>query len=231
MKERIQSCQNLKIYASVLSADFLSLAKNLKDVALYVDGLHWDVMDGHYVKNITLGPKFVLESRSLFPDIWFDVHIMASPSEDIIRLFFELSVQSLSFHPKTVKDPLKIINLLHSKRIKAGLAINLEDDLSVWPVSWWERADYLLVMAVNPGFGGQKFNNKALKNIDFIRQCTASDIFVDGGIVPETAQLCQNRGVMGVISGNFIFRHTSYKESIEALKKKEIIKEVFFKKS
>ncbi|GAJ46098.1 ribulose-phosphate 3-epimerase [Holospora elegans E1] len=208
-----------RVYASVLSADFLYLGENLKKVSPYVDGMHWDIMDGHYVPNLTLGPFVIEKARALLPNLWFDVHIMATPSEDIIKLFIDLPIQSLAFHPKTVKNPLTLIHDLHRKRIQAGFAINLEDDLSVWPLRWLNTIDYFLVMAVKPGFGGQKFNSKALQKISFLRRnAVHADILVDGGIVSETAKLSQNAGACGVISGQFIFHKTLYEERGKILK-------------
>ena len=202
-----------KVFASVLSANPLCLEQELCTMSPLVDGFHWDIMDGHYVPNLTLGPHVIQKARSILPEVWFDVHIMANPSDDIISLFETLPIQSLAFHPETVKNPLTVIEALHRKGIYAGVAVNLTENLHAWPTLLWNHIDYILIMAVKPGFSGQKFHPHALNQIRTVqRYTTDAGIWVDGGIIPETAHQCRTFGASGVISGKFLFEHQVFSE-------------------
>lgn len=208
-----------KIYPSILSANPLHMGEELQAISRYSDGLHWDIMDGHYVPNFTFGPHLIQKARTLLPKTWFDLHIMASPADEILPLFTSMDIQSLAFHPDTVANPLNVLLGLRQHGIKPGLAINLEDDISSWPKILWDCADYVLVMAVKPGFSGQIFNAQCLQHIAIIKNYIPhKDILVDGGIVPETAALCKKAGATGVISGNFLFQNHAHKERVQQLR-------------
>jgi ribulose-phosphate 3-epimerase len=207
------------VYASILSADPLALRSEIQSVAPYVDGLHWDVMDGHYVPNLTLGPALIRRARTIFSDVWFDVHIMAQPAQEILTLFWDLEIQSLSFHPTTVDSVETCLSALHHRSIRRGFAINLEDDSLSWPSSWWNQVDYAVVMAVKPGFPAQSFNDASLDHICQLRTHFPSlSIVVDGGITNQTAAQCYAAGANGVISGNFIFQGTDYQKNAAQLR-------------
>jgi ribulose-phosphate 3-epimerase len=207
------------VYASILSADPLALGGEIQSVDPYVDGLHWDVMDGHYVPNLTLGPALIRRARTTFPAVWFDVHIMAQPAQEILGLFWDLEIQSLSFHPATVESVETCLSALHQRRIRRGFAINLEDDPFSWPSSWWNQVDYAVVMAVKPGFPAQTFNDASLDHIRQLRARFPSlSIVVDGGITNQTAPQCYAAGANGVISGNFIFQGTDYQKNVAQLR-------------
>ena len=219
MHKKLNYFKDWKVLASVLSANPLCLEDDLCTISPLVDGLHWDIMDGHYVPNLTLGPHVIQKARYVLPKIWFDVHIMATPSDAIISLFQGLPIQSLAFHPETVTQPLTIIEALHRNNIYAGIAINLTENLNTWPSTLWDKIDYILVMAVKPGFGGQKFDPRALNQIQNIyHHISNACIWVDGGIVPETAQQCLAVGASGVISGKFLFEHGILREKCTLLR-------------
>ena len=216
------SCKGMPpwcVYASVLSADPLALGHDIQSVIPYVDGLHWDVMDGHYVPNLTIGPALVRRARAQFPNVWFDVHIMAEPAQDILSLFWNLEIQSLSFHPSTVESVELCLDALYQRGIKRGFALNLEDAPLTWPLFWWHDIDYIVVMAVKPGFPAQTFTQRALDHIRQLRaQFPSLPILVDGGITADTAMQCHSAGASGVISGNFIFQENVYQERAHRLR-------------
>ena len=207
------------VYASVLSADPLALGQEIQSVVPYVDGLHWDVMDGHYVPNLTIGPSLIRLARTTFPSVWFDVHIMAQPAQEILALFWDLEIQSLSFHPATVTSVEICLDALHRRGIQRGFAVNLEDTPLSWPSSWWNHVEYAVIMAVKPGFPAQTFTDRALDHIREIRiQYPHLRIIVDGGITQNTARICHAAGANGVISGNAIFQEKNRQEGAHCLR-------------
>lgn len=209
----------LGVYASMLCAHPLRLEEEIRRAGQYCDGLHWDVMDGHYVPNLTFGPHIVRAAREVTPNVWFDVHIMACPGDAIIPLFWDLPIQSLAFHPNTVEDPLGVLEGLKMRGIQGGLAVNLEDQLETWPKAWWAHMDYGLVMAVKPGFGGQAFGEAALKNIQkMVQLLPDKPIWVDGGVNAQTASMAVAAGASGLISGNFLFGQENFEEGVGQLK-------------
>ena len=213
------SIEAWRVYASVLSADPLAVGRDIDRVLPYVDGLHWDIMDGHYVPNLTIGPALMRRARTQFPEAYFDVHVMADPGQDIIPLFWDLGIQSLSFHPKTVPSVEVCLDELHRRGVQAGFAVNLEDTPLTWPPSWWDKVDYVVVMAVKPGFPAQTFTDSALEQVRAMRnRFPHLSIIVDGGINQETAQACRTSGASGVISGNFIFEGGAYQARTQALR-------------
>ncbi len=207
----------LKISASILSADFAHLADDIADAeAAGVDGLHIDVMDGHFVPNITMGPAVVTGVASV-ATVPIDAHLMITDPRKYAGEFITAGVSRLCFHPETVEDPMALLEEIRDMGAEAGFAISPDYDVAAnaWLLS---RADYLLVMTVYPGFSGQKFMPDALENVRASRRIFDRDIAVDGGVAPETARSVHEAGGNMFIVASAIFKKTDRKAAVAALR-------------
>ena len=211
---------------SILSADFNNL---LKDIKLVEDGgaefLHFDVMDGHFVPNISFGVP-VLKSIAKSHKMVNDVHIMISDPLKYAPEFIKSGADFLTFHYEACKDDKEVrqvIDLIHQLGAKAGMSIKPKTDVKVCD-SFLKDLDMLLVMSVEPGFGGQSFIPNALDKIAYLRKVIDSNSYqclieVDGGINDETGKLCKEAGVDVLVAGSYLFGHEDIKERIEGLKR------------
>ena len=211
---------------SILSADFNNL---LKDIKLVEDGgaefLHFDVMDGHFVPNISFGVP-VLKSIAKSHKMVNDVHIMISDPLKYAPEFIKSGANYLTFHYEACKDDKEVrqvIDLIHQLGAKAGMSIKPKTDVKVCD-SFLKDLDMLLVMSVEPGFGGQSFIPNALDKIAYLRKVIDSNSYqclieVDGGINDETGKLCKEAGVDVLVAGSYLFGHEDIKERIEGLKR------------
>jgi len=200
----------LKIAPSILAADFGKLNDEIATVEKYVDLLHVDVMDGHFVPNITLGPPVVRKIKTELP---LDCHLMIKHPEKYIEDFVKAGAASITVHQEACTHLHKIIQQIHSHKIKAAVAIN-----PATPIEMIEEVlddvDMVLVMSVNPGFGGQKFIDTALGKIMALRELAPNlDIQVDGGINAETAKMCVDAGANILVAGSYIFGAKDRKKS------------------
>ena len=201
---------------SLLSADFSCLKKEIKALEKAgADALHLDIMDGHFVPNITLGPSQVQALRKV-TDLVFDVHLMIENPERYIHDFIKAGADYLTFHIETLKDPQAVISSVKEQGCCVGLTLKPQTPFSEM-TPFLDHVDLVLVMTVEPGFGGQKFlkeqtskirNLKAL-NKDFL-------IEVDGGVNSQTALDCVDCDIL--VSGSFIFQSEDYQVPIEQLK-------------
>lgn len=214
---------NIKIAPSILSADFGKLNEEIASVEAYVDLLHVDVMDGHFVPNITLGAPVVKCLQTKLP---MDLHLMIENPEFFIEDFVkaamtngrELTDVSITVHQEACRHLHRVIQLVRSFGVKAAVSIN-----PATPIKMIEEilddVDMVLIMSVNPGFGGQKFIEGVLSKIRELRAMKPDlDIEVDGGINAETARMCVEAGANILVAGSYIFGAKDRKLAIESLK-------------
>ncbi|MGA2914976.1 MAG: ribulose-phosphate 3-epimerase [Sedimentisphaerales bacterium] len=219
-KRRLPKAGTIEVAPSVLSADFANLAAEIADIEKAgVKIVHLDVMDGHFVPNITFGPP-VIEKLRKYSNLVFDAHLMISEPERYADDFIKAGVDHITFHIEVVPNPTDFIKKLHGSGITAGLCLNPET-----PVSKIEKyaslADMILVMTVHPGFGGQHFIQDAAEKIKPIRQIVGPNIRieVDGGIDPDTTPIVTSLGADTLVAGNAIFSKPNRAAAIEAIRK------------
>ena len=215
---------NTKISPSILSADFSNLGKEIQDLEkANADLIHIDVMDGHFVPNITIGPEVINKLRK-YTSLPFDVHLMISPVDNFIKNFANAGADIITIHPEATKDLVASIEKIKSYKKKVGVSLNPETPVDkILPVL--ELIDLALVMSVNPGFGGQKFMKEVLEKVKILRKeidakMLKTVIEIDGGINFENAKLAKNAGVDILVSGTTIFKENggNLKKNIELLK-------------
>lgn len=209
--------RQIKVAPSLLSADFSALAAEVKRVEKAgADLFHIDVMDGHFVKNITIGPLVV---KSIRPKTGLPLisHLMIDNPEDFIEPFARAGSDGIIFHIETTNEPEKIIKQINSFDKKAGVAINPETE--IWAIEKiLDRVDMVLVMSVRPGFAGQQFISEVVPKIKKLRDGFERDISVDGGINSETAREVIEAGANVMVAGTYIFGSGDVKKAIDSLR-------------
>jgi ribulose-phosphate 3-epimerase len=207
--------QKTKIAPSILSADFAKLGAEVAAIAAAgADYVHVDVMDGHFVPNITIGPA-VMKALKPHAAIPFDVHLMIAPVDPFVAEFAAAGADIITFHPEAGPHPHRTVQLIKSLGLKAGISLNPATSLDVLDYLLPDL-DLVLVMSVNPGFGGQAFIPSALEKIAEIRRridkVSAAqggrviDLEVDGGINVETAKACVKAGADVLVAGTATFK-------------------------
>lgn len=196
---------------SILSADLLNLQADVQDALnAGIDVIHFDVMDYHFVPNLTFGPGLLKQMRKAFPDAVLDVHLMVEPvTEDIIRDYAVAGASWISFHPEACTHVDRTLALIKSYGIKAGLVLNPGTAPQMLRYLW-EKLDFVLVMTVNPGFGGQKLIPSALMKVADIKRMAEEAgvnplIEVDGGVDPNTVKSCADAGANVFVVGSAFF--------------------------
>ena len=209
-----------KIAPSILSADFMCLEKELKLISnAGADFIHFDVMDGHFVDNITFGPM-ILKQAKKHTNIPFDVHLMVNNPQKFIPWYANAGADIITFHIEASEAPINEIKLIKSMGIKAGLSIKPETSIDKI-IPFLDEIDMVLVMSVSPGFGGQPFNNIAIDKIsqlNYLKENRSFVIEVDGGINPNTAKKCIYAGADILVAGTSVFENGRYEENIKKLK-------------
>jgi ribulose-phosphate 3-epimerase len=212
----------VKIAPSILSADFARLGEEIKDVeAGGADYIHVDVMDGHYVPNITIGP-LVVEAIRPITHLPLDVHLMIEQPDQYIEAFARAGANYITVHVEACTHLHRTIQLIKSYGVKAGVVLNPATPAEmVKPIL--EDVDMVLLMTVNPGFGGQNFISSVLPKITAIRQWADEkgqdlEIEVDGGVNEETAQLCVEAGANVLVAGSAVFNQKDRAKAIAALR-------------
>lgn len=207
------------ISPSILSADFANLERDIKRVEdAGADWIHVDVMDGHFVPNITIGVP-VVKSIKKISNIPLDVHLMIENPEKYIQPFAQAGSDILTFHYEAVKDVSSVVNIIKSYGVKAGMSIKpktpAEEILEFLPL-----LDLVLVMTVEPGFGGQSFIKVCAEKIPLIKKYASENLIiqVDGGINAETAKICTAYGANSLVAGNYIYKSGDIQKAVQSLR-------------
>ena len=216
--------KKIQISPSILSADFSQLGKEIKKLEdAGADMIHVDVMDGHFVPNLTIGPPVIkaLKKNSLLP---FDVHLMISPVHKYIESYASAGADIITIHPEATDNLLESINKIREFKKKVGVSLNPETKIEIIK-DHLNQIDLILIMSVNPGFGGQKFMPEVLnkvKKLDEIRKNLKLNfvIEIDGGINFENSKLAIESGVDILVSGTTIFKNNNgdIKKNIDLLR-------------
>lgn len=230
----------ITIYPSMLSSDFGCLADEAKRIEQAgADGIHIDIMDGHFVPNLTLGPRAV-SAIHCATSLFLDVHLMIYNPFDYVEMFIQAGADRITFHFEATEDVEDTLSFIRKCGKQAGLAFRPETSFSMIP-KYLYLCDLILLMTVSPGFGGQTFMPEVVEKIRLSREyCDRNairkggivakkeglrpeslppfDIKVDGGINLETAKLCVNAGANILVSGNFLFHQPSLAEGIKNLR-------------
>ena len=215
---------NIKIAPSILSADFSKLGSEIQDLEkAKADLIHIDVMDGHFVPNITIGPEVISKLRK-YTSLPFDVHLMISPVDNFIKDFAEAGADIITIHPEATNDLVNSIKKIKSYNKKAGISLNPETSVEK-VLTVLNLIDLVLIMSVNPGFGGQKFIKETLEKVKILKKEIDSknlktQIEIDGGINFENAKIAKKAGVNIIVSGTTIFKENGgyLKKNIQLLK-------------
>jgi len=220
MNKQMPKPGTVEIAPSILSADFARLADEIAVVASAgVKMLHLDVMDGHFVPNITIGPPVIAQLRK-HSDLFFDSHLMISEPARYIEAFAKAGVDNITFHIEVTDEPERIVDRIHELGCTAGITLNPETPVeSIREVA--PLCEMVLVMTVRPGFGGQSFMDDAARKVIAVREFVGPNIRVevDGGIDPDTTPIVVGYGADTLVAGNAIFGRTDRITAIEALRK------------
>jgi ribulose-phosphate 3-epimerase len=214
---------NIHISPSLIAADFTQLEQEIQAAMdAGADSLHFDVMDHHYVPNLSIGAMVCQSIHKRFPQLFIDVHLMVTDPDKYLEPFAKAGASQISVHPETCPDTTKTLQTIRNSGMRAGVVFN-PDQVIELDNAWLSLLNHLLIMSVFPGFGGQSFIPETVEKIRATRamldeQKLDLTLAVDGGIAPNTIGDCAKAGADFFVVGSALFGTKSYPETIEALR-------------